>query len=229
MKKKILFLFLFLFLIYNVESLSYKETNRQIGEEIYSEVFVDGEIVSKSVKELIKTKDEYIFLKKIFFDEDYENVEVELTLDYGYFFSSLGANPSNYFLYTDGQLIKIKWNFNETKKGEEKVFFAVIEKPIKKANYLTIVLVLIFILILFSTLYFFFSNKKKGVEKFLIDDEKKIINYLKNCEGKEDWQKKIQRELNFSKAKLSRLIRNMEMRGFIKKIPFGNTNKIVLK
>jgi uncharacterized membrane protein len=43
------------------------------------------------------------------------------------------------------------------------------------------------------------------------------------------WQKQIQNSTGFSKAKVSRLVRNLESRGLVKKIPFGNTNKIRLR
>jgi len=42
------------------------------------------------------------------------------------------------------------------------------------------------------------------------------------------WQKQLQLKTGFSKAKLSRVIRNLESRSLVKKIPFGNANKIRL-
>ena len=86
------------------------------------------------------------------------------------------------------------------------------------------------------------KNKKKKIEKniseekektsekygYLLDTEKKVIEELKKADKNELWQKQIQIATGFSKAKLSRLIRNIEARGLIKKIPMGNTNKIKL-
>jgi uncharacterized membrane protein len=71
---------------------------------------------------------------------------------------------------------------------------------------------------------------KKPAEKeiHLLESESAVIKVLKKAKG-EVWQKQIQINTGFSKAKLSRLIRNLEARGLIKKIPLGNTNKIKLK
>ncbi len=65
-------------------------------------------------------------------------------------------------------------------------------------------------------------------EMHLLESESAIFNSLKKSGG-EMWQKQIQIATGFSKAKLSRVIRNLEVRGLIKKIPLGNTNKIRLK
>jgi uncharacterized membrane protein len=63
----------------------------------------------------------------------------------------------------------------------------------------------------------------------LLDTEKKVIEELKKADRNELWQKQIQNLTGFSKAKVSRLIRDLETRGLVKKIIFGNTNKIRLK
>jgi len=73
------------------------------------------------------------------------------------------------------------------------------------------------------------SKKEEQEYDYLLDTEKKIIEELKKADRNELWQKQIQNSTGFSKAKLSRLIRNLESRNLIVKIPFGNTNKIKLK
>ena len=226
--RKVTFFILFLFLISFVSPLNYKEKNRQIENEIYFETFFDENLTEKGYFELIPSKEGFIFLKKIKFNENYNNAEIELIMDYGYFLSDLGASPSNYEFVTDGQLIKIKWNFINVSKGEEKTFFAIIEKPKEKTKFFIYFFYGIFFILILLIYYFLFRRNKKEKERFLLDEEKKIINYLKKCDRNEAWQKNIQKDLEFSKAKLSRLIRNLESRGLIKKIPFGNTNKILL-
>jgi uncharacterized membrane protein len=73
------------------------------------------------------------------------------------------------------------------------------------------------------------KEKESNDYNYLLDTEKKIIDELKKANRNELWQKQIQSSTEFSKAKVSRLIRNLEARGLIIKIPFGNTNKIRLK
>jgi len=58
------------------------------------------------------------------------------------------------------------------------------------------------------------------------EDEKSIVYLIRNGPME---QSKIQRKLNFSKAKLSRTLRSMEERKIIEKTPKGKTNLISLK
>ena len=67
--------------------------------------------------------------------------------------------------------------------------------------------------------------KKPAKEIHLLESENAVIKALK--EGAV-WQKQIQIRTGFSKAKLSRTIRNLEARKLVKRIPLGNTNKIKL-
>lgn len=78
------------------------------------------------------------------------------------------------------------------------------------------------------------ESKNKAVQEtekyeYLLDTEKKVIEALKQAERNELWQKQIQNLTGFSKAKVSRLINNLEQRNLVRKINFGNTNKIRLK
>ncbi|VVB81867.1 Uncharacterised protein [uncultured archaeon] len=71
------------------------------------------------------------------------------------------------------------------------------------------------------------QKKKTIIVPTLIDNEQKVVNFLK--ENGEVWQKQIQQATQFSKAKVSRIVRNLEERGVITKTIYGNTNKIALK
>ncbi len=62
-----------------------------------------------------------------------------------------------------------------------------------------------------------------------IENEQKVVNLLSSAPNNELWQKQILLETGFSKAKLSRVIRNLEQRGVLVKEIYGNTNKIALK
>ena len=72
------------------------------------------------------------------------------------------------------------------------------------------------------------KKSKELVPKF-IEHEQRVVDLLGKAENKELWQKQILQETKFSKAKLSRIIRNLEQRGVVTKTIFGNTNKISLK
>ncbi|MEM4181537.1 MAG: hypothetical protein QXX68_00010 [Candidatus Pacearchaeota archaeon] len=230
--RKCLFLFILLLAgLSYVSSFNYREINRQIDDKIYFEIFEEEILVDKGFFDITSSKEGFFFLKKVKFNDNYDYAEVWLILDYGYFLSDFGINPSNYELSTDGRLIKVKWVFENIKKGEEKTFFAILERTKEENDFPYILISIFFLLFLIAVIsaYLIYKNRKKDLKIFLLDEEKRIIDFLKKCDRNECWQKNIQKELNFSKAKLSRLIRNLEARGIIKKIPFGNTNKIVLK
>ncbi len=159
---------------------------------------------------------------------------------------SFFISPKADSLYSDGQRIILRW---EEKPLDEKFDISVIsEQLIEPLKVLEIILVLILIII-FLFLFFYFKKKikykkekitkrksaakKKSktevLEEHLMESEKKVIDELKNADKRELWQKQLQLKTEFSKAKLSRTIRNLESRNIIQKIPYGNTNKIRLK
>ncbi|MEM3154169.1 MAG: winged helix-turn-helix transcriptional regulator [Candidatus Woesearchaeota archaeon] len=71
------------------------------------------------------------------------------------------------------------------------------------------------------------KQKKKVIVPSLIDKEQQVVDFLK--QNGEVWQKQIQQATGFSKAKVSRILRNLEERGVVQKTIYGNTNKISLK
>lgn len=70
------------------------------------------------------------------------------------------------------------------------------------------------------------GDKNSNLTRNLLEDEKRIVEYLLSKENNEAWTKEILRDLKISKVKLSRKIRSLEQKELIKKIPYGNANKI---
>lgn len=103
-------------------------------------------------------------------------------------------------------------------------------------NDYTILYMLIFgsflIFVLFAMTYF--SSKESDAEyqekvySALKDDERMIMNILQDSEG-EIKQKRIVEMVDFSKAKVSRLIRDLKERGLIETKRVGRTNRVLLK
>ncbi|RJQ22247.1 hypothetical protein C4580_00885 [Candidatus Woesearchaeota archaeon] len=69
----------------------------------------------------------------------------------------------------------------------------------------------------------------KAIAPQFVEDEQRVVELLRSAQNQELWQKQLVQETAFSKAKLSRIVRNLEERGVITKQIFGNTNKIGLK
>lgn len=143
---------------------------------------------------------------------------------------------------SDGRSIILRWNdFKEEQILVDYEF-------IKEKNFIPYIVILIVILFFIGYLIFqreifkkkiekikgkagknkqkFEKTKKESLTKNLYEDEKKIAEYLLNKKDNEAWTKEIVRELGISKVKLSRKLRSLEQKELIKKIPYGNENKI---
>lgn len=146
--------------------------------------------------------------------------------------------PNN--IQTDGRRIILSWdNFDEDYILVEYEF---IEKD-TGFLYIIIGVLILFIFILYLTQKKIMKKEIKKVKskgekgkqqkeeeltKNLFEDEKRIVKYLLGKKGNESWTKEIIKELNISKVKLSRKLRSLEQKEIIKRIPYGNENKIRL-
>jgi hypothetical protein len=229
----ILFLFsLAPFLSAFANSSYYLEFN-QISDKIVVRESVNGINSSYTDSNLLEeTKIGYLFLKKISFPTDFENATIKLNLDNGYVIGEDGAYPSDYKIETDGQAISLIWALENVQASEPLALFVNIRDLHKGYNWIWFVVgFIILILFVYGLFFYFFRSKKinKNLDKHLLDEERKVLEELRKADRHEMWQRNIQKTFNLSKAKTSRLIRNLESRGFVEKIIFGNTNKICLK
>lgn len=140
--------------------------------------------------------------------------------------------PKTNNVLTDGKRIIIKWNENNLKEANSVLIIY------KTSNqYLTLFWIsLIFILLLFVIFFNKYLKSRVHIKKTeneftrnLFDEEKKIVSILMGEKNNELWQKQLELKSSISKVRLSRKLRNLEEKGIIEKIPYGNTNKIRLK
>ncbi len=71
------------------------------------------------------------------------------------------------------------------------------------------------------------SVKKSMMDVFLLPEEKRVMDSLGEHGGSLT-QVKIAGETGFSRVKVHRIIRNLEMKKLVSKKPYGMTNKVVL-
>jgi len=135
-------------------------------------------------------------------------------------------SPKPNEITSDGRRVIIKWNNFDS---PELVFNYEFTKQTSIITKIIIfILALIILTIILKYLFQKSKTKKTNLTKNLYEDEKKIINYLLEQEDNESWTKKMLKDLNITKVKLSRKLRSLEQKGLIKKIPYGNENKIIL-
>lgn len=193
---------------------------------------------------LEKVKGNYYFVDKLEFGFDVKELEVKFVLDEGFVVNNEDIFPKPVSIETDGRIISIFWKFEDFKKGESIPMFVVLTDINQDFNlYLILAVVFVILIIIYFNIFrrgrmkLVGTEQKKRqrrerkpeIEEHLLESEKAVLDELKKADRHELWQKQLQLATGFSKAKLSRVVRNLEARNLIKKIPFGNTNKIRLK
>jgi uncharacterized membrane protein len=147
---------------------------------------------------------------------------------------SIYPKPSS--VSTDGRSLIFAWSLSEMEKGSELPIF-VSYKLQKDYTYL-IVFLIIMLSAALSSAFAIYKKKPKIqekiiredlIEKHLKEDEEIIVNVLKKRENKACEQGTIRIITGFSKASLSRLLKELEDRKVIKKEKRGKKNIIFLK
>ncbi len=132
---------------------------------------------------------------------------------------------------TDGKSLIFSWQKVLDKDGELSIFVVYKEKT--KIVFLTwvllvIVLALILFILLRKTKTKIVVRKEKAIEKHLKEDEEQVVNLLKRRSGKCE-QGTLRVITGFSKASLSRLLKELEERKIIYKEKRGKKNLVFLR
>jgi uncharacterized membrane protein len=144
------------------------------------------------------------------------------------------ANKSYYpetgKIITDGRRIMIYWENENLSAGDSLQFSVLYTTPSIVSNILVIALTLLVILVMIIlATYLRKGGRGEPITSILNEDEKKIINILSSHKG-HALQKVLVRETDFSKAKVSRLVKNLKERGVVDIEPVsGRENRIILK
>jgi uncharacterized membrane protein len=233
--KKMYLVVVFLYLISGVFAQVYNVEFQQVYDKVViKEKINDSNFNYLNVVDLERSNSNYFFVYRYNFSENYSNIDVQVVFVIDEEFITNEIFPQGYDI-GDNEII---WNVSAGKP------FAIFISLEKKNNYAWILWIVLILVVLFLSRKFFIRTnnktfKKKSPkrivknikidERYLLDEERRVIEMLKKADRNEMWQNSIQKQGNFSKAKTSRMIKNLESRGLVKKIPFGNTNKIVLK
>ncbi len=132
-----------------------------------------------------------------------------------------------------GRRMILDWTLNSPELGKTYTFSATYEQVGQVINYygnysryIAIFFALAFALVLWR--YWVYRKTNIGaVLSVLKEDEKKVFDIILASKGKCK-QNTIVQETNFSKAKVSRILDDLQTRGLVEKIRVGRTNRIVV-
>jgi len=207
----------------------------------FSKATEDGRAISMRfhTNENIKKFDKvFYFSTKIDIPENASRVVVKTVLDKGFVLVEKSDEPTMLVPYSpkdgqegsDGRHIFVVWERNDLTPNDEMHVSVSYEKITPDVNQ-DFIFPLIGILILIIAVVMWMKLKgQKTVStdiNILMKDEKKTIEILKEHGGMCK-QRDLVKETDFSKAKVSRLVKNLEERGIIKTEKTGRTKNIHL-
>lgn len=140
--------------------------------------------------------------------------------------------PENGVKGSDGRRIFVEWNFENPKLGEAIRVSAIYEKILKEEDNISLIYLTTIIIVVFSfaIIFLIISRKRKDISKvlpILNDAERVIMEVILESPEVLD-QRKIVRATGFSKAKVSRVLKDLEERGLIKREKVGRATKVKL-
>ena len=137
--------------------------------------------------------------------------------------------PFGWSLGSTGRRTTIAWDVEKPELGKTYTFTADYE-PITHSTFNYNSALVVIIVVLFGLLIFFrfrASSNVRTVLSVLRPDEKNVVDAITQ-RGKECLQRDIVKATDFSKAKVSRIVTDLEVRGIIKRTRRGRTNKICI-
>ncbi|MBW6461480.1 MAG: hypothetical protein K0B07_00305 [DPANN group archaeon] len=142
------------------------------------------------------------------------------------------VTPTPDIIYSDGRRHIISWDYNNVSSFDVSVIFEPSSGIDSGVSYVSLLFYLLFGFLVVRYFIYYRVNRKKTeikeiVYSHLLESESAVVDALQANMGVLK-QKELQDITSFSKAKLSRVITNLESRGIVKKKPFGNSNKIFL-
>jgi len=182
-----------------------------------------------------KIENKFLFSSNIKTPQNVKKMILKVILEKGYVLIEEPEKPTTLVPYSprdglegsDGRRIFIEWKREDVEKGEGIDVSVTYEfvKPIKNDQNLIFLIIGILILIITVIL----GTRNKSVDTSILkDDERKVLDIIRERGGMCK-QRVIVRETDFSKAKVSRLIKDLEERGLITTEKSGRSKKVYIK
>ena len=193
-----------------------------------------------STSETIREMDEKkIFTANLKSPQDVEKLYLKVVLNKGLILIEDPEESTNLVPYSprdgnegsDGRRIFIEWERIDVKRGEGidvSVVYEKIATPIQGNQNIVFLMIGILVIVIIAMVTMRSRGREITDESILKDDERKVMEILRERGGMCK-QRAIVRETDFSKAKVSRLIKDLEERGLIETEKAGRSKKIYIK
>ncbi len=217
--------------VYDTKELNFSLTDKGIvlNEDIKAneENIIFIEFDAKNL--IVQSGKDFIFSYNLELPSAPKKTTLNLILPEGFVLADIepSVSPKPSKIETNGKLINILWETNNNNEA----FIAIYKRghTSKTESLWTVFSLSSLVIILLIVGVVIFIQRKKAKEFILgtlNDEENKIIKIIR--ENKNITQKKICEMTGFSKSKMSKLVRRLEEKRIIKKIPFFKTNKFEL-
>jgi len=196
------------------EKQDYKITFENLKEEITFTLLFDSIIESNDKNKVFRTS---------FTPNNIKDLIITATLPKHFTLSDIkpSVTPKPTSIESDGQRITLSWTLNNPQYADIIIFY------IGEKNLAFLVIIPFIIVIAISSIIFLYFKKKtkKHLNNTLSSEEIKIVEELRKGVTK---QKDIANNLNFSKSKMSKVVRKLEEKDLVNKKPFFKTNILIL-
>ncbi|VVB75204.1 Uncharacterised protein [Candidatus Tiddalikarchaeum anstoanum] len=195
------------------------------SSKVYNLVFLNDKVVRPIEDYYLMT---YSF--NSFYDDDDFSMIVKLPSGFGITQRDGGSvSPQPSHLYSDGQQIIIEWNerIEYGESGSYMVFFEKLTTPSVSFEGFVIVGFICFVAGFVLSQIMSRRKRKEIVAMTLTGDEKKVVDLVLKSKTIL-YQNDIEKGLDFSKPKLSKIIHFLETKSIIFVTPVGRKNKIEL-
>ncbi len=184
--------------------------------------------------------DEYQFIRNYGVPVPVDRSFVSITLPRNAILAGENINqsifPAGGKTSSDGKRIIVYWEMNNVTSGNDLGFsvkYTIADRDYY--NMIVLAMALVIVVVMFGVIAYAkrspqpVPKEKEGpVTSVLTSNEKAIVDVLQRHGGKAI-QKVLVRETDFSKAKVSRLVKNLVQRGVVETEPIGRTTKVTLK
>ena len=167
-----------------------------------------------------------------------KNFKLVVFLPEGYVLSPEGAVPTSKDILSDGRSVILIWEVLEPIPAELKGDFKVVVFYERLGWYPNIYHVMALLFLIIGGTFYAYRRKKTRIEEvekekevydkidILKEDERSILKIIIENNGID--QREVTRSTGFSKAKVSKILAELEKRGAIRKEQYGRRNKIFL-